>query len=76
MQQDTVLGPRLAHCTYPWGCCSTALALRTICMLLRVVFKKEEKRMEIEEKETENKPEAEVYTPWPLTHRGSRLRQL
>lgn len=41
--QDAVLGPRLGNCTQ-WGCFCAALALRIICMFLRVVFKKEKKR--------------------------------
>lgn len=65
MQPDAMLGPRLASDTHG-GCFSRALALRTICMFLRVVFKKERKKQH----------RAEVCTLWPFTKRSLQLRPL
>lgn len=65
VQPDAMLGPRLASDTHR-GCFSRALALRTICMFLRVVFKKERKKQH----------RAEVRTLWPFTKRSLRLRPL
>lgn len=50
-----------------------ALALRIICMFLRIVFKKEMKRMDRKRRGT-NSPEPEVWTLWPFTKRDLWLR--
>lgn len=72
--QDAVLGPKLANCAW-WGCFCMALALRIICMFLRVVLFKKEKKKRIDRKRRgRNSSEPAVWTLWPFTKRGLWLR--